>query len=91
MASNCWNILNCGREEGGKNIHSLGICPASVHHEYNGINSGTNAGRICWLVSGTFCHDEIQGSFAQKKLTCISCPVYKQVKQEEGENFILKN
>ena len=88
MVQNCWELKNCGRELRGKNSH-LGVCPAYSEKKYNGINRGTNSGRLCWFVSGTFCKGEIQGSHAQKRLTCLSCEFYKQVKLEEGDNFIL--
>ena len=32
--------------------------------------------RRCWLQCGTFCHDEIQGSFTQKRDACERCSVY---------------
>lgn len=31
----------------------------------------------CWLQCGTDCHDEIQGSFMQKRDACERCPVYQ--------------
>jgi len=33
--------------------------------------------RRCWLQCGTCCHDEIQGSFIQKRDACERCPVYR--------------
>jgi len=36
MKQNCWEYKNCGREEGGKNIEQLGVCPASVDSYYEG-------------------------------------------------------
>lgn len=33
--------------------------------------------RRCWLQCGTFCHDEIQGSFTQKRDACERCAVYR--------------
>ncbi len=27
-ALNCWEFKGCGREEGGRNAHERGICPA---------------------------------------------------------------
>ncbi|RMF92680.1 MAG: hypothetical protein D6734_11745 [Candidatus Schekmanbacteria bacterium] len=86
---NCWEIKKCGREEGGKNAASLGVCPAATDLSSDGLNGGKNGGRICWAITGTFCGGEVQGSFAQKKVTCMVCEVYKQVKAEEGCNFKL--
>jgi HD-GYP domain-containing protein (c-di-GMP phosphodiesterase class II)/PAS domain-containing protein len=31
----------------------------------------------CWLQCGTHCHDQIQGSFTQKRDACERCPVYR--------------
>lgn len=89
MANNCWELLDCGRVPGGKHVDK-GICPVFTESQYNGVNHGHNGGRICWAVSGTFCKGEVQGSFAQKKLTCMTCPVYKEVKVEENKDFILE-
>ncbi|MBI4710030.1 MAG: hypothetical protein HY759_02855 [Nitrospirae bacterium] len=66
MLSNCWEIRKCGREKGGVNEHILGVCPAYPDN-----------GHSCWIVAGTFCLGEIQGTFAQKETTCLTCEVYK--------------
>ena len=87
---NCWEIKKCGREPGGSNHKEFGVCPATEETSCNGINSGKNAGRICWAIAGTFCGDKVQGDFAQKSVSCMSCEVFKQVKNEEGpEDFTL--
>ena len=87
---NCWEIKKCGREAGGKKEHELGVCPASIESSCNGVNSGINGGRICWAIAGTFCGGKIQGDFAQKSVSCMSCEVFKQIKNEEGvEGFVL--
>ncbi|MHB9111570.1 MAG: HD domain-containing phosphohydrolase [Thermoleophilia bacterium] len=31
----------------------------------------------CWLQCGTYCHDEIQGGFMQKREACERCAVYQ--------------
>lgn len=31
----------------------------------------------CWQQCGTHCHEEIQGSFSQKRDACERCPVYR--------------
>jgi serine/threonine protein phosphatase PrpC/CRP-like cAMP-binding protein len=84
---NCWQYLKCGREPGGKNAESLGVCPAASDNSFDGINSGINGGRFCWAVAGTYCADcgeEVQGNFAQKRETCFDCRFYKLVSLEEG-------
>lgn len=32
----------------------------------------------CWSIAGTFCHEEVQGVFAQKIGDCRKCAVYKE-------------
>ena len=87
---NCWEIKKCGREPGGSKSRELGVCPAATETSCDGINSGNNAGRICWAIAGTFCGGKVQGDFARKSVSCMSCEVFKQVKAEEGtENFML--
>lgn len=87
---NCWEIKKCGREPGGTKTNDLGVCPAASASQCNGINSGKNAGRICWAIAGTFCGGKVQGDFAQKSVSCMSCEVFKLIKAEEGaENFVL--
>ena len=81
---NCWEALECGREPGGVKVAELGICPASVDTEADGLNGGHNAGRICWATAGTFCGGKVQGTFAQKEIVCISCSFFQRVKEEEG-------
>jgi len=88
-AVNCWDFKKCGRQPGGDKVANLGICPAVTNKSTNGTNQGTNAGRICWAVTGTFCGGEVQGTSAQKMNSCMNCVFYKQVKQEEGANFKL--
>lgn len=40
----------------------------------------------CWLVSGTYCRDEIQGMFLNKIEICLKCDVFKQnVSTDEKE------
>ena len=87
---NCWEMKHCGREDGGDNVAEFGVCPASTDISSNGLNSGTNAGRICWSIAGTFCNGKVQGDFAQKSVSCMICDVFKKVKNEEGlDSFVL--
>jgi hypothetical protein len=87
---NCWEYKNCGREPGGRNVEELGICPATIDTTFDGLNCGKNGGRICWAVAGTFCDGEVQGSFAEKQVSCLSCDFFLLVRAEEGTaNFDL--
>ncbi|MEW6599866.1 MAG: two-CW domain-containing protein [Nitrospirota bacterium] len=86
---NCWEIKKCGREPGGVKT-GLGVCPAASDTSANGLNNGKNGGRLCWAIAGTFCGGKVQGDFAMKQVSCMSCEVFKQIKHEEGtENFKL--
>ncbi len=85
MASkqNCWEIKNCGREPEGAKVADLGECPAASDTTSTGMNDGTNGGRICWAVTGTFCGGKVQGTFAEKQLSCMNCEWFKTVKKEQ--------
>jgi len=86
---NCWEFTQCGREPGGANADDMGVCPAALDSEANGIHGGKNGGRICWAVAGTFCKGERQGSFVDKQLSCMNCDFFRQLKNEEGKRFRL--
>jgi hypothetical protein len=66
MLRPCWEIKGCGREEGGRNADALGVCPAYPDH-----------GHSCWIIAGTFCGGEVQGTYARKSGFCTICEVYK--------------
>lgn len=85
--ANCWDFKRCGREVGGNKVKELGICPASTERLLNGVHDGENSGRACWVVAGTFCGGQVQGTFAKKFENCEQCEFYKSVKQEEGLKF----
>lgn len=86
---NCWEVMNCGRQPGGHHIHDLGICPVPQEERLDGVHDGTNAGRSCWVVAGSLCGGNIQGSFAEKFRNCEKCDFYQQVKDEEFPRFKL--
>jgi eukaryotic-like serine/threonine-protein kinase len=81
---NCWQHMRCGREPGGPRASELGTCPAAADPSFDGINEGINAGRFCWAVAGTFCGGKVQGSFADKRRSCVNCDFFKKVRLEEG-------
>lgn len=81
---NCWEFMKCGRESGGENADEHGICIAAADFSFDGINSGICGGRICWAIAGTLCGDKSQGTFAEKRGSCLSCYFYKKVQKEEG-------
>ena len=91
MAINCWEVKKCGRETGGPQVAQLGVCPAASAKTSDGVNGGKNGGRVCWAVTGTLCGGKVQGTFAQKRLSCMSCEFFKQVKTEQGGRFEMKS
>jgi len=43
----------------------------------------------CWLQCGTYCHDEIQGTWLEKMEACIQCEVFeKNFKQEDWKETL---
>jgi len=86
-AVNCWEHMKCGRQPGGPRADESGPCPAAVETSCDGMNGGTNAGRLCWAVTGTLCFDEIQGAFQEKIDDCRDCRFFRRVKCEEGCHF----
>ena len=84
---NCWEFKRCGREVGGSKVKELGTCPAATERRLDGMHGGQNAGRACWVVAGTYCGGEVQGSFAKKFQNCEQCEFYAKVRQEEALKF----
>ena len=81
---NCWEYMDCGREPGGKRVTLLGVCPAAIHMESDGINHGHAAGRLCWPVEETLC----PGIGEEKVQRCHDCPFFEEVARQEGESFV---
>jgi hypothetical protein len=86
---NCWEFERCGRELAGSRVFDLGVCPVALESKLNGVHNGMNAGRSCWVVAGTFCKGDVQGTFAQKCKNCEQCDFYMTVREEERPDFSL--
>jgi len=84
---NCWKVKKCGREPGGANVGELGVCPAAINNAFDGENNGRFGGRCCWLIAGTLCGGEVQGTYAKKLKNCARCDFYHQVREEESKFF----
>lgn len=82
---NCWEFMKCGREPGGSRADEFGVCPAATDASFNEINAGRNGGRICWAVAGTFCDNQVQGTFAEKRQSCVKCEFFRKVQTEQGK------
>ena len=89
MKANCWEFKKCGRELGGVQEKSLGVCPAATEIRLNGTHGGKNGGRACWVVAGTLCGGAVQGSFGLKYKSCEVCDFYQTAKAEERTAFQL--
>jgi hypothetical protein len=86
---NCWETKKCGRQADGENAEELGVCPAALPNEFDGVNNGRLGGRFCWAIVGTLCGGEVQGTYSKKFLNCLKCDFLKQVNEDEGQGFIL--
>lgn len=84
---NCWEYLKCGRESGGENAKKLGVCPVTEKKKLDGVHGGKNGGRSCWVIAGTLCKGEVQGTFATKYRSCEKCEFFHRVRSEEGADF----
>ena len=88
---NCWEFKKCGREPNGAKVAELGICPSTTEKRLDGIHGGKNAGRACWVIAGTLCKGEVQGTFAKKYENCSKCDFYIKVHSEENHHFQLSS
>jgi len=88
MKANCWEYKKCGRETQGINAAELGVCPAYEETKLDGVHGGINGGRSCWIVAGTMCGGNVQGTYAQKEKNCLRCDFYNLVYEEETDNFL---
>lgn len=84
---NCWEYKKCGREPGGAKAAELGVCPSATEARVDGVNCGKNGGRTCWMVAGTLCGGEVQGTYANKFMNCMKCDFYHSVICEEERAF----
>ena len=77
---NCWEVMACGREKAADGQEA---CPAATDASCNGLNRGSNGGRLCWIIAGTRCGSAPCGLFAKAVRACEDCAFYKQVREEE--------
>ncbi len=84
MKKNCWEFKKCGLDAWNMKGSS---CPVLNEARLHGTHEGTNAGRACWVVQGTQCNGKVQGTFAQKYMTCSRCDFYQEVQKQESQKF----
>lgn len=63
-------------------------CEATIDITCNGLNSGRNAGRICWSVSSAPCK-VADSAWIDPIGACIACSFFLKVKREEKDKFSL--
>lgn len=84
---NCWEFKKCGREVGGVNVKSLGVCPAATYVSADGFCEGNNGGRACAYITGTICTGTVNGSFTDKAKDCVKCDFFKTLKKTHPYEF----
>ena len=83
---NCWEFMGCGLHMNRDLIGDgeAALCPACCDKKRKGLHGGKNAGRACWLVSGTLCGGTRQETDKQKHDICMPCDFYALVIDEEN-------
>ena len=79
--------MKCGYGPGEELAEEFGVCPVASITSLDGTHGGMNAGRCCWMIKGTHCFNETQGSVIGKIEICKECEVYRQIKIQESQNF----
>jgi hypothetical protein len=87
MPVNCWEFMRCGREPGGFAAKEKGVCPAAEFEAADGYLGGTNGGRACCFITGTFCEEVLQGTYRDKSKDCWDCEFYRALRREHGAAF----
>lgn len=85
---NCWEFKKCGRQPMGEKVNELGVCPVATESKAHGVNDGTNAGRSCWAIAGSFCGGKVQGSYAAKLGGCLRCDFFNEVRCQQASRFV---
>lgn len=82
---NCWDFFKCGRDVFSQN-RTASVCNVSIIQSNHGVNDGSNSGRYCWRIYGSFC-EEKRGTVRFKEKFCNQCGFKKMVRDEEGDGF----
>lgn len=76
--------MRCGREPGGANADSLGVCHVATESAADGLNEGKNGGRICWIIAENCTEDESSCPHKKNPSSCFGCEFRYKVMLEEG-------
>ncbi len=85
---NCWAYNSCAIESHDSFFEEIDTCPSSTELCTNRVNDGTNGGRACWAIAGTFSGSESQCVCLGEMTSCRECDFYKIVQREEGDKLI---
>jgi hypothetical protein len=89
LKKNCWEFKSDLQESGKESKEGCSQCPVPQLTNYDGINGGKNGGRVCWLITGTLCSEDVQLTYSHKLGTCRKCDFYLTVEKEEGSKLCL--
>ena len=87
---NCWQFMGCLLQKNEEMFRGQGEsykCPVLSEEKFDGIHEGINGGRVCWIVSNTFCCGTMQGTYDEKYQSCLSCDFYRLVAEEEEDDL----
>jgi hypothetical protein len=81
---NCWEFMKCGKGPSENGNGKSSSCPVATKTLADGLNEGTNGGRICWVIAETYDNGEVKCSDLHRKDSCFQCEFRYKVTIEEG-------
>ncbi|MBI4848978.1 MAG: hypothetical protein HY808_10455 [Nitrospirae bacterium] len=82
---NCWEFMKCGQGPSfDENGASFARCPVAAEILADGLNSGINGGRICWVIAEKLKKNPLLCSPFYNTCSCATCKFHARVKDEEG-------
>jgi DNA-binding XRE family transcriptional regulator len=64
-------------QNGGKSCWDVQGCPAETRGKCPAWEF--QCGHLCWFISGTICHGEVQGDWKSKMKICRKCEVFRSM------------
>ncbi len=74
---NCWDFKKCCDKSLSHHARESIVCPVKKELTANGLNSGINGGRICWVIMDSHCKKK-------SDRVCFQCEFRNKVMAEEG-------
>lgn len=93
---NCWEYVYCGKGPDGTRCGEGKACPVVEAKSLDGLNHGTNGGRICWAYFASLAMTpenagpRLAGD-SKKFYDCLRCPFLNFVQTQEGDDFVFIN